>query len=211
MKDRIHFGSGVFRRLTLASLLGLAAVGTARAQDAVKLTPLDHYVGTDLNNFSSAFTLGRDGNLYGTTDIGGVNAAGSVFKITPDGTLTTLHSFAANDGNLTNLVSPLVEGATGVFYGTSDDDGTSDYGEVFKMTSDGTFTVLHTFDSDDGNLSETPLVVASDGNLYGTTFGGGAYQDGSVYKITPAGDYTLLHSFKSQRRVSAFGRAGAGQ
>ena len=74
----------------------------------------------------------RDGNFYGITGGGGANGYGSAFRITPDGTLTTLASF-----DLTNAypIAPLVQGSDGSFYGTTSGAGSGGgQGTVFRMT-----------------------------------------------------------------------------
>jgi len=112
--------------------------------------------------------LGNDGNFYGTTEYGGTGV-GTVFKITPTGTLTTLHSFSPAEGRYPN--AGLALGTDGNFYGTTSGIG-SDYGSVFQITPDGTLTTLHTFDkTDDGAYPNGGLVQATDGNFYGTTSG----------------------------------------
>src|SRR2546426_6692086 len=94
---------------------------------------------------------GSDGDFYGTTFYGGASGPGTVFKITSDGSLTTLYSFSYyNDGQLPT--AGLVQGRDGDFYGTTSEGGaTGDYlGTVFKITSDGSLTILHTFEGSDG-------------------------------------------------------------
>ncbi len=145
---------------------------------------------------------GSDGNFYGTTAEGGANICGvvecgTVFKITPNGTLTVLHNFAGGDG--ASPYSGLVQASDGNFYGTTQNGGLNDCiygcGIVFKITPDGTLTVLHSFERSDGGGPSAGLVQGSDGNLYGATFYGGADNDGTVFKITPDGTLTTLHSF----------------
>jgi uncharacterized repeat protein (TIGR03803 family) len=143
---------------------------------------------------------GTDGSFYGTTYLGGANGWGTVFKITPSGTLTSLHSFDSTDG--AEPLAGVVQAGNGAFYGTTYLGGSKGDGTVFKVTSSGTFTVLHSFCSltkcTDGLNPFAPLVLGADGNLYGTTLGGGSHDDGTVFKITPSGALTTLHSFCSQ-------------
>src|SRR5205809_1586235 len=116
---------------------------------------------------------GSDGNFYGTTRIDGPGGGGTVFKITFSGSLTTLYSFHGSDGGLPT--AGLVQGRDGDFYGTTSEGGaTGDYlGTVFKITSGGSLTILHTFEGSDGATPYAGLVQGSDGNLYGTTANGG--------------------------------------
>jgi uncharacterized repeat protein (TIGR03803 family) len=154
-----------------------------------------------------------DGAFYGTTYYGGVNCApngcGTVFKITPGGTLTTLHSFDGTDGSYP--AAGLVQATNGDFYGTTRGGGINgpcggyDCGTVFRITPSGTMTTLHSFctqtNCTDGETPMARLVQAIDGNFYGTTSGGGANGPcggvgcGTVFRITPRGTLTTLHSF----------------
>lgn len=142
-----------------------------------------------------------DGNFYGTTYLGGANNYGTVFKLSPSGTLTTLHSFNGTDGS--EPLAGLVQATNGALYGTTYMGGSKGYGEVFKITPSGTFTILHSFCSRsacaDGANPYAGLVQGTDGNFYGTTLGGGGKKGfGTVFKITPSGALTTLHSFCSQ-------------
>lgn len=141
---------------------------------------------------------GTDGNFYGTTSAGGANGNfGTIFVITPAGTLTTLHSFDYRDGFAPT--AGLVQGDDGDFYGTTTGDGVkgnSSEGTIFKITPEGVLTTLHRFEGPDGELPEAGLVQGADGNFYGTTCAGGTSGGyGTVFKITPAGAFTNLHNF----------------
>jgi uncharacterized repeat protein (TIGR03803 family) len=131
-----------------------------------------------------------NGNLYGTTTLGGASDAGTVFEITPSGTLTTLHSFDYTDGNAPQ--GALVQGKDGNFYGTTRGGGASGDGTAFKVTPTGTLTSLHSFDGTDGANPTAGLVQAADGNFYGTTESGEANIIGTIFKITPSGTLTTL-------------------
>jgi uncharacterized repeat protein (TIGR03803 family) len=150
---------------------------------------------------------GRDGNLYGTTQVGGTGAGGgTVFTVTPEGTLTTLYSFCVS-GLCTDGTQPqagLLQATDGNFYGTTitgDEGGQVIGGTVFKVTPTGKLTTLHVFDSiNDGSYPRGTLVEATDGNFYGTTGGGGTAECpsggcGTIFKITPQGMLTTLHAF----------------
>ncbi|MGC1370933.1 MAG: choice-of-anchor tandem repeat GloVer-containing protein [Candidatus Sulfotelmatobacter sp.] len=141
-----------------------------------------------------------DGNLYGVTTGGGANDWGSIFEVSPTGTLTTLHSFEVVDGAFPNT---LIQASDGNFYGAAGAGGAYGYGTLFKMTPSGTLTTLHSFDLLDGS-GPVGLVQAADGNLYGTTAAGGANDSGTcspgcgtVFKINAAGDLITLYSFCS--------------
>jgi uncharacterized repeat protein (TIGR03803 family) len=145
-------------------------------------------------------TLGTDGNLYGTTGVGGLSTfgGGTVFKITPTGTLTTLWKFSdapATDGG-NSMYAPF-QGQDGNFYGVNPGVYSGDYGRVFKITSAGKLTVPGLFNFTDGNSPNLPI-QGTDGNFYGTTVFGGttcANGCGVVYKMTPGGKLSVLHNF----------------
>jgi uncharacterized repeat protein (TIGR03803 family) len=138
-------------------------------------------------------TLGFDGNLHGTTQAGGTGNAGTVFKLTPTGTLTTLHSFVNGTDDSVPVYSTL-QGQDGNTYGVSIGQYNTQYGSFFKLTASGTFTVLHDFTYTDGDDPNLPT-QGTDGNFYGTTILGGSKGFGVVYKMTAAGKITVLHNF----------------
>jgi uncharacterized repeat protein (TIGR03803 family) len=158
--------------------------------------------GTTALNARAGLLLGADGNYYGTTSAGGAINSGSVFKLTPAGVYTTLVSFTGNTGTNpgTNPQAPLILGADGNYYGTTNTGGTAGLGSVFKMTPAGVQTSLISFTGVTGaNLGanpQGPLTLASDGNYYGTTTTGGTGGNlGTVFKLTPAGVLTTLVHF----------------
>jgi uncharacterized repeat protein (TIGR03803 family) len=161
---------------------------------------------------------GWDGNFYGTTFYGGPNqfcteyggftvGCGTVFKITPSGTLTTLYSFCSqsNCADGSEPSTGLVQGSDGNFYGTTSVGGASGAGTVFKITPSGTLTTLYSFCSQsgctDGSYASW-LVQHTDGRFYGTTYTGGAYDAGSVFRLSVG-----LRPFVETRLNS--GKAGA--
>jgi uncharacterized repeat protein (TIGR03803 family) len=164
-----------------------------------------------------------DGNFYGTTVYGGANGGyGTVFKITPGGTLTTLYSFCSQSG-CTDGAFPeagLVQAANGDLYGTAEYGGAkanANSGTVFKITPSGTLTTLYSFCSQgaypyctDGRNPYAGLVQAANGDFYGTTLVGGTNRGGTVFRITPGGTLTTLYSFCSQSGCTdgAFPEAG---
>jgi uncharacterized repeat protein (TIGR03803 family) len=133
---------------------------------------------------------GSDGYLYGTT-CGGTNNHGAVFKISINGALTSLHSFnRTNDG--ANPYVGLVQGRDCYLYGMTELGGTNNYGTVFKISTNGSYTNLYSFTGPRNNLANPfgGLVQGSDGYLYGTKTSEGNY--GTVFKISTNGAYAIL-------------------
>jgi uncharacterized repeat protein (TIGR03803 family) len=174
------------------------------------LTILHTFDGGDGQYPVGGVVQGTDGNFYGTAVEGGRGCihgpgCGTVYKISPWGNRTTLHSFDGTDGALP--YGGLVQGVDGNFYGTTATGGVGNGvgGTVFKITPGGTLTTLYNFCSQsnctDGAGPYDTLVQATDGNFYGTTAVGGTSVScfgqgcGTIFRITPGGTLTTLHSF----------------
>jgi uncharacterized repeat protein (TIGR03803 family) len=132
----------------------------------------------------SSLVQGTNGNFYGTASEGGpesnicvTTGCGTIFEVTPDGALTTLHYFSGPDG--LSPTGALIQGTDGNFYGTTSEGGSARVdcyfgcGTIFRITPGGTFTTLHVFQGVDGQNPYIGLVQATDGNFYGTTYVGG--------------------------------------
>src|SRR5215469_16741964 len=177
--------------------LMVAAAATAAA---APIETLLYSFGAPLDGVQPRAGLIADsaGNLYGTTADGGAFGRGTVFRVTPSGTETTLHSFAGppDDGALP--LAGLVADSAGNLYGTTIGGGAFEHwGTVFKVTQSGTETVLHSFAAPpyDGIHPTGGLIADSAGNLYGTTSGGGVFFSGTIFKLTPSGTENVLYSF----------------
>jgi uncharacterized repeat protein (TIGR03803 family) len=159
----------------------------------------------------SGLVADTEGNFYGTTTYGGTGSGdqcapygcGTVYKITPQGVITFIRNFVGltNDGSTPQ--GGLTIDANNNLYGTTYEgggfeDGTG-LGTVYKLTTSGEFTILHSFNCEggDGCLPYTGVSVDAQGNLYGTTYYGGDNSDGVIYKVTPDGQETALYSFDS--------------
>jgi uncharacterized repeat protein (TIGR03803 family) len=180
------------------------------------LTQLLSFDFTDGEKPFSALIQGVDGNYYGMTNEGGNSSCecGTVFRITPDGNLTTVHSFQGSDG-----ASPqggLVQGTDGNLYGTTQFGGDTNCnpssggcGTVFGMTPAGQLTMLYAFDGTKGMNPESGLVEASDGNFYGVAGGGNQTcvlgGCGTIFRITRRGVLTTLFSFDAQNGAYPLG------
>lgn len=154
---------------------------------------------------------GTDGNFYGTTEGGGANGSGTIFKLTPQGRLTTVYSFCSQP-NCADGMGPtvgLILATDGSFYGTTAWGGdptcrTSGCGTVFRITPRGELTTLHVFELADGGGPWGNLVEGADGRFYGTTSYGGNLSCnpelegvgcGTIFRITKQGSLTTLHIF----------------
>jgi uncharacterized repeat protein (TIGR03803 family) len=158
-------------------------------------------------------TLGTDGNFYGTAYSGNQGGApfGTVFRMTPAGTLNTLYTFTdGNDGEIP--LAPPIQGVDGNFYGTTcgwicANGSLSSYGSIYKITPSGVFTTLHTCTTDCYG-TRAPLVQATDGAFYGVAGSAGPTASGSVFKITPTGAFTVLYNFSTNENGGAAGPLG---
>jgi uncharacterized repeat protein (TIGR03803 family) len=184
------------KRNLLAIVAAIITIGCITVS-AQTLTTLHSFNGGDGRSPEATLVQGSDGNFYGTTALGGAHFKGTVFKIDWTGSLTTLHSFSGSPGDGAVPVAGLVQGTNGNFYGTTAFGGAFFQGTVFRMTSSGAITVLHSFNSflSEGAVPIAGLVQGSDGNFYGTTALGGAHFKGTVFKIDATGSLTTLHSF----------------
>jgi uncharacterized repeat protein (TIGR03803 family) len=139
-----------------------------------------------------------NGNLYGTTSLGGSAGDGTVFELSPEKKEEVLYSFKGGfDGS--GPSDSLVLDGDGDLYGTTDGGGAYEGGAVFRITPKGKESLLYSFCANryctDGESPHSSVIFDNAGNLYGTTAEGGLYQGGVVFKITPAGTETTLYSF----------------
>ena len=181
-----------------------------------KLTPSN---GTWVETVLYSFTGGADGgapkagvimdnagNLYGTTEVGGLGQSGTVFELSPSGsgwTEQVLHNFEyQTDGGYPN--AGLIFDRTGNLYGAANGGGPNGGGTIFELTPSGgswNFAVLYSFANlgNDGDGPYSSLVMDQGGSLYDTTPGwGDGNNAGTIFKLTPSDGgwtYTLLHQF----------------
>ncbi len=144
----------------------------------------------------SGLVQGIDGGFYGAALYGGADGYGTVFKVTAEGRLTTLHSFGGADGADPEGTLVFYNGS---FYGTTVFGGAFDSGTVYKISSTGVLTTLYSLNgTSDGSKPVAGLVQATNGNFFGTTYQGGAFQGGTAYSVTPQGMFRTVHTFCSQ-------------
>ncbi len=145
----------------------------------------------------STLIEGADGDLYGTTGEGGASGAGTVFRMSTRGQVTTLYSFR-NGSDGAYPYGGVTAGGYGDFYGTTSNGGNASapggYGTVFKITSAGVLTTLHVFGGGvEGFHPLTALVRGDFGNFYGTTYPTSA--GGTVFRINRRGVFKTLYTF----------------
>jgi uncharacterized repeat protein (TIGR03803 family) len=141
--------------------------------------------GDDGQNPVGGVILDEAGNLYGGTFIGGANGGGTVYELTPTGTLTTLYSFSGFAGGVYNK---LTFDPQGNLYGATNADGANLLGSVFMLSPNNggwTFTSLHDFaGGNDGASPYGSVAVDANGNVFGTAAVGGTNNQGLVFEIT---------------------------
>ncbi len=185
------------RRWAASSAMTILLVLATAISSPAQFTTLVSFTGPNGDQpFQENLVQGVDGNLYGTTTYGGTHNDGTIFKVTPGGTLTTIYNFA-NTPDGANPYTGLVLGTNGKFYGTTAEGGTSGLGTVFSVTTAGIVKILHSFSGMDGEIPYGDLIQGVDGAYYGTTQFGGDIGSGygTVFKITAGGTFTSLHSF----------------
>jgi uncharacterized repeat protein (TIGR03803 family) len=150
--------------------------------------------------------FGADGFLYGTTEYGGNFHAGTVFEISTNGELTTLHSFTDPTNSLDgNYPSAGLLSVGDSFYGTTRQGGAHNAGTVFRITAQGQVTTLLSFDPPAGANPRGELLLGRDGNLYGTTSFGGTKNFGTVFKMKTNGLLIFVTSFDNTNGATPFG------
>jgi uncharacterized repeat protein (TIGR03803 family) len=188
-------------KATLYATTILVALSLAQAQT---FTMIHTFTGVDGANPQSPLIADAAGNLYGTAFYEGKSGYGTVFKISPNHTLTVLYSFAGPP-DAANPSGPLFLDESGSLYGTTVWGGSSNQGAVFKLTSAGDEAVLYSFAGypSDGSNPEGGVIGDPHGNLYGTTDQGGAgagcggciYGCGILFELDAKGQETILHTF----------------
>jgi uncharacterized repeat protein (TIGR03803 family) len=171
-----------------------------------------HYVFTNNNEATSGavpvagLVVDAQGDIFGTTSMGGAFDSGTIFEVTPPRTESVLYNFTGGADGF-HPYGGLIRDSQGNYYGTTFQGGIAGSGcnfgcgVVFKLAADGTETVLYDFTGGtDGSGPLAGLVLDGQGNLYGTTVGGGNLTCsgtgcGVVFKIAAAGGETVLYSF----------------
>ena len=196
MKTKIGIlGTGriLFMLATLSVLFAYASASALEPQILASLT-LPNGVQPQ-----GGLILGPDGNFYGTTRDGGSNNLGTVFRMTPNGVLTSLFAFNGTNGSAPR--AGLALGKDGNFYGTTTLGGSSFFGTVFRFSTNGTLRTLASFDGTNGGNPQCQLVMDSSGNFYGTAPEQGPDGFGTVFRLTTNGVLTTLVSLRTTAQI----------
>jgi uncharacterized repeat protein (TIGR03803 family) len=201
--SNIHFACGIALSL-------LATIDSADSKEGFAVL-YAFKGGSDGNGSRAGLIADQAGNLYGTTSSGGAMSCpgsegagcGTVFRFAPDGTKTVLYAFTGGSDGAYPFAS-LTADQAGNLYGTTYEGGGSvcngnGCGTVFKISTDGTETVLHAFGYGDGTHPEARLLTDQAGNLYGTTADGGGGCCGTVFELAPNGVETVLFAFTKKK------------
>ncbi len=147
-------------------------------------------------------TEASDGNFYGVSAFGGASGQGTIFRISPTGEFKLLYTFCslANCADGAQAFTPLIQGSDGNLYGATEFGGANQSGVIYRLTLDGSYTVLHNFCSSSGSgcadgTFPTYLAQDADGNLFGTTYENGRYGGGTIFELTATGRFSVLHNF----------------
>ena len=179
-------------------LYGVTISGGNPGNGTVYKMSLDGTI-TTLHNFnysdgqapSGKLAIAADGTVYGSTLYGGDNGMGTIFSVSPDGTFSTVRMLSADDGQ----VSFLTLNSAGELYGATAGLGWNHPG-IFKLTSDGTFSVVYSFVNPyENGTAAVGLVFDSANNLWGVSSSGGDTNNGTIFEITADGTFSRILSF----------------
>lgn len=171
-----------------------------RIDETGPLETLHSFAGGEGGYPQGGLVLSVDGNFYGVAEAPFIGGGGAVFRMDPMGVVNVVAPLPPG-----NVGGSLVEADDGYLYGAlSPPRPDLGHGFVFRVSTAGELTILHTFDGTDGDYPSSGLIQASDGNLYGmTAYGGLGY--GTIYRIDAAGVFTLFHEFQQVEGASPGG------
>lgn len=200
---------------TIAAVLSTPVAAQSTSEFAKpKFTVLHAFAGgADGQAPFSGLIRDKEGNLYGTTLLGGGGSSplclgsggcGTIYKVDPSGNVTILYGFQGSNNDGAFPYGALLRDSAGNFYGTTSGGGTlgaqacSGYGcgTVFTMSAAGKERVAYNFTGGvDGATPEANLTLGTDGRVYSTTWIGGAYNWGVVFSVDKNGVETVVHDF----------------
>src|ERR1700722_19112371 len=200
--------SVLFLRRTAAGMV-LALAGPVGAVQAATLSTLHAFTGSDGAFPAAGVIRDAQGSLYGTTELGAASNAGTVFTLTPGGSLTY---FSFTNANGASPAATLVRDGKGNLYGTTFAGGAytdcgsgNGCGTAFKLAPGGTLSTLHSFDGTDGTFTYAKI-VRNKGNIFGTVFEGVSGY-GAVFELSRRGVETELYKFQGHAD-GAYPKAG---
>lgn len=192
-----QFGAGIVFRMDIQGNLATLASFGSRRNARVPADPIGRLVRLE------------DGRIFGVTYRGGQNGWGTVYQLSPNGSITVLHAFPNpdNDGECVNPTSGLTLGPNGELYGTSR-GGSTRGGCLYSVATNGSFRVRHSFagSPSDGSLPANDLTFLN-GTIYGTTVQGGIENSGTVFSLTQDGQWVIVRSLSSAVEGSVPGAA----
>jgi uncharacterized repeat protein (TIGR03803 family) len=181
------------------TVLALLPALTAWAAAAEGLTTLVSFGVTNGASPVAGVMLAADGNLYGTTRIGGTHNFGTIFRLTPAGALTSLASFDGTNGAYPRGALAQTTNGGVLLYGTTSSGGASNLGTIFRSSPSGLITSLLSFTGLNGANPQSGLTLASDGHFRGSTYYGGTNDwplgYGTAFHLTTNGQLTTEFSF----------------
>jgi uncharacterized repeat protein (TIGR03803 family) len=176
------------------------------AKGSTTVTTIASFEDSNGSNPIGGLTIDSNGDLFGTTSIGGDSGNGTVFEIVAGtSTITTLASFEGTNGSTPQ--ANLTLDSAGNLYGTTQDGGANDDGTVFEIAKGSSaITTIASFNGANGSYPLSNLVTDSAGDLFGTTDYGGANNDGTIFEIKAGSStVTTLFSFNGANGANPHG------
>jgi uncharacterized repeat protein (TIGR03803 family) len=202
---RMRF-QGLAQVVTLVFALGIVLVLATPSAHAQTLTTLYTFTGgADGGTPYAGLVLDSEGNLYGSTNVGGsglfgcIDGCGTVFKLDTAGQETVLHSFGQTVTDGESPHGSLFRDPAGSLYGSTAFGGSYDSGTLFRVGTNGKEAVFSFSGGTNGGFPDAGLVPDAAGNVYGTTTSRGSecppHGCGTVFKVNSSGKETVLYSF----------------
>ena len=190
--------AGFRNNLVLAGIgsLAFSALAPLPTLAAPGITLQGSFTGTNGDSPQVTLTAAGNGIYYGTTNTGGANGSGAIFKFdSATGSITLQDSFNFSNGD--TPVAALTSAGNGIYYGTTYQGGANFSGTIYSFDSaTGSITLQASFTGSNGSAPNAALTAAGNGIYYGTTRFGGANSAGGIFKFDSAtGSITLQDSF----------------
>jgi uncharacterized repeat protein (TIGR03803 family) len=195
-----NFIRALFGGLSLLVALCLSLFCAPASADPNMETVLHYFTGTSGAEPDTTPVLAADGSLYGTASFttlsnNNLDGGGTVYRVAPDGTFTTIYTFTGFGGDHLWTPSGVSVGSDGYLYGGVG-LGAHGYGALYRLSTTGSLTTLYSFNgASDGNFPFSPLIQGADGSLYGAAQRGGANGAGTIFKLSSSGALTVLYTF----------------